>query len=352
MLMLCSTAVPTWVAQCSIFIISAAVPGSGLNTSRLALHYQRFLGHCNSSQLSKLIKISSIILTLNLRPAPQLFTEQLCGGHKRVQPIELCSTVGPWAKVPFKRQQAAMQAFMFFLMLMLLLLGVSSFTGLALSQRTRLEALTLQLSSSTAVAAIEQLPRRELQASCKLHKLRATGTTEELRLRLNEYLQSNSSEHAGFINSSSSSSSSSDSADSIGLTHESPPDSPAAPAASAELTDAHNWVPSAALRKQFPQLTEEQWSQLAQLGVLLTEWNTAVNLISRKDISNVMSHHVLPCLGLAKALELPDGSELMDVGTGGGMPGQCCLFIQLVYRCFLMLVYRCVLLVLHNASKL
>eukprot|EP00953_Heterococcus_sp_UTEX-ZZ885_P001533 1346-Heterococcus_DN1.PRE.2 len=63
MLMLCSTAVATWVAQCSIFIISAAVLGSGLNPSRLALHYQRFLGHCNSSQLSMLIKTSSIILT-------------------------------------------------------------------------------------------------------------------------------------------------------------------------------------------------------------------------------------------------------------------------------------------------
>jgi rRNA small subunit methyltransferase G len=211
------------------------------------------------------------------------------------------------------RTAAAMQAFMLFFMLLLLLLGVSSFTGLALSQRTRLEALTLQLSGTTAVAAIDQLPRRELQASCKTYKLRATGTTEELRLRLNEYLQSSSPEHE-IIDSCSSS----DTADSIGLTHDSSHDSPAAPA---ELTDAHNWVPSAALRTQFPQLTHLQWSQLARLGVLLTEWNTAVNLISRKDIRNVMSHHVLPCLGLAKALELPDGSELMDVGTGGGMPG-------------------------------
>jgi hypothetical protein len=200
---------------------------------------------------------------------------------------------------------------MLFLMLLLLVLGVSSFTGFALTaQCRRFEASALQLSS-TAVAAIEQLPRRELQANCKTYKLRATGTNEQLRLRLQEYLQkSSSSEDADVIDRGS------NSVDSTAVT-----DDVSRSLSTTELTDKRDWTPSAALRKQFPQLTEQQWSQLAQLGVLLTEWNAAVNLISRKDISNVMSHHVLPCLGLAKALELPDGSELMDVGTGGGMPG-------------------------------
>jgi 16S rRNA (guanine527-N7)-methyltransferase len=79
---------------------------------------------------------------------------------------------------------------------------------------------------------------------------------------------------------------------------------------------------SAAARACFPELTAAQWTQLEQLGALVQEWNGKVNVISRKDIENVLPRHVLPCMGIAKLLhKAPAGTRLMDVGTGGGFPG-------------------------------
>lgn len=63
------------------------------------------------------------------------------------------------------------------------------------------------------------------------------------------------------------------------------------------------------VRPVFEELADEQWPKLEQLGQLLTEWNGRVNLISRKDIANVMRRHVVPCLAMAKALGLEDGVE-------------------------------------------
>ncbi len=71
----------------------------------------------------------------------------------------------------------------------------------------------------------------------------------------------------------------------------------------------------------FPQLTEKQREQFAALGELYTDWNSKINVISRKDIENLYPHHILHSLGIAKVLNFADGTTLLDVGTGGGFPG-------------------------------
>ena len=63
------------------------------------------------------------------------------------------------------------------------------------------------------------------------------------------------------------------------------------------------------MRPAFEELSDDQWEQVGMLGELLTEWNGRVNLISRKDIANVLPRHVIPCLAMAKALNLQDGVD-------------------------------------------
>lgn len=71
----------------------------------------------------------------------------------------------------------------------------------------------------------------------------------------------------------------------------------------------------------FPNLTDEQRSQFEQLDALYCDWNAKINVISRKDIDNLYSHHVLHSLGIAKAVTFRPGTKIMDIGTGGGFPG-------------------------------
>lgn len=71
----------------------------------------------------------------------------------------------------------------------------------------------------------------------------------------------------------------------------------------------------------FPALTEQQKEQLAQLQALYEDWNSKINVISRKDIDNLYEHHVLHSLGLAKVISFRPGTRVMDIGTGGGFPG-------------------------------
>lgn len=71
----------------------------------------------------------------------------------------------------------------------------------------------------------------------------------------------------------------------------------------------------------FPELTDLQKSQFEQLDALYREWNAKINVISRKDIDNLYSHHVLHSLGIAKVVNFRPGTRLLDVGTGGGFPG-------------------------------
>lgn len=71
----------------------------------------------------------------------------------------------------------------------------------------------------------------------------------------------------------------------------------------------------------FPNLTEKQKKQIEQLAPLYKEWNDKINVVSRKDIENIYINHVLHSLGIAKVMSFKPGSEVLDVGTGGGFPG-------------------------------
>jgi 16S rRNA (guanine527-N7)-methyltransferase len=73
--------------------------------------------------------------------------------------------------------------------------------------------------------------------------------------------------------------------------------------------------------KYFPNLTEVQKKQFAQLYDLYSDWNSKINVISRKDIENLYERHVLHSLAIAEILKFKPGTTLVDVGTGGGFPG-------------------------------
>ena len=73
--------------------------------------------------------------------------------------------------------------------------------------------------------------------------------------------------------------------------------------------------------RYFPQLTEEQQRQFEALDALYRDWNSKINVISRKDIDNLYEHHVLHSLAIAKMVNFRAGTEILDFGTGGGFPG-------------------------------
>ena len=73
--------------------------------------------------------------------------------------------------------------------------------------------------------------------------------------------------------------------------------------------------------KYFPKITEEQKLQFAALYDLYIDWNAKINVISRKDITNLYEHHVLHSLGIAKVINFRPSTNVMDLGTGGGFPG-------------------------------
>lgn len=73
--------------------------------------------------------------------------------------------------------------------------------------------------------------------------------------------------------------------------------------------------------KYFPNLTDKQKEQFAALYDLYLDWNSKINVISRKDIDNLYTHHILHSLAIAKLIQFTPGTKIMDVGTGGGFPG-------------------------------
>ncbi|MDV7186901.1 16S rRNA (guanine(527)-N(7))-methyltransferase RsmG [Lutibacter sp. TH_r2] len=75
------------------------------------------------------------------------------------------------------------------------------------------------------------------------------------------------------------------------------------------------------IKEHFPNLTEIQLKQFSQLGKLYEEWNAQINVISRKDIDELYTRHVLHSLGIAKVQPFKKGAKILDVGTGGGFPG-------------------------------
>lgn len=73
--------------------------------------------------------------------------------------------------------------------------------------------------------------------------------------------------------------------------------------------------------KYFPNLTDKQIEQYEALYNLYTDWNSKINVISRKDIENLYEHHVLHSLAIAKAIRFRNATKILDFGTGGGFPG-------------------------------
>jgi len=73
--------------------------------------------------------------------------------------------------------------------------------------------------------------------------------------------------------------------------------------------------------KYFPYLTDGQQQQFTALGRLYPEWNEKINVISRKDIDNLYTHHILHSLAIGKFITPVSGTSFLDLGTGGGFPG-------------------------------
>ncbi|MBT2559438.1 16S rRNA (guanine(527)-N(7))-methyltransferase RsmG [Hymenobacter sp. ISL-91] len=75
------------------------------------------------------------------------------------------------------------------------------------------------------------------------------------------------------------------------------------------------------LEHYFPHLTDQQRRQFAQLETEFRSWNERLNLVARTDVDNLTERHILHSLGIAKVVEFAPGSSVLDVGTGGGLPG-------------------------------
>lgn len=75
------------------------------------------------------------------------------------------------------------------------------------------------------------------------------------------------------------------------------------------------------LLKYFPQINPHQKQQFDHLPALYEHWNSQINVISRKDIDQLMERHVLHSLAIAKVMQFLPGEKVLDVGTGGGFPG-------------------------------
>jgi len=71
----------------------------------------------------------------------------------------------------------------------------------------------------------------------------------------------------------------------------------------------------------FPGLTPTQLAQFSKLEELYADWNSKINVISRKDMDQFYVHHVLHSLGIAKVMEFQPDTKVLDIGTGGGFPG-------------------------------
>lgn len=78
---------------------------------------------------------------------------------------------------------------------------------------------------------------------------------------------------------------------------------------------------SEVIYKYFPNLTELQKKQLDALEDCYRDWNTKINVISRKDVDSLYIRHVLHSLAIAKYIDFKPGERILDVGTGGGFPG-------------------------------
>ncbi|CAM9450541.1 unnamed protein product [Ectocarpus fasciculatus] len=202
------------------------------------------------------------------------------------------------------------------------------------------DAATAAMQQQYTAQDLEALSRSELQGLCKKLNLRAVGKTSELLSRvLESHDQACGEKAVGSTPPATKSAASSspkdeapirestmvellstvDDGSSITGSKEEAIPTAAGPEAGAAAPSTDFLLED--VRPVFGELSDEQWAKVGQLGQLLTEWNGKMNLISRKDIANVMPRHVVPCLAMAKALDFEDGIYVLDVGTGGGLPG-------------------------------
>ena len=75
------------------------------------------------------------------------------------------------------------------------------------------------------------------------------------------------------------------------------------------------------INKYFPDLTEKQINQFADLRNLYEHWNAQINVISRKNTGALYINHILHSLAIAKVIRFENGTKILDIGTGGGFPG-------------------------------
>ena len=80
-------------------------------------------------------------------------------------------------------------------------------------------------------------------------------------------------------------------------------------------------MPMELLEAYFSEFTDTQKQQFAALPGLYSEWNSKINVISRKDMDSFMLHHVLHSLAIAAVFDLKPGGQVLDLGSGGGFPG-------------------------------
>lgn len=81
------------------------------------------------------------------------------------------------------------------------------------------------------------------------------------------------------------------------------------------------YSPLEIILKYFPELSPEQIEKFEKLAEVYKDWNTKINVVSRKDVDEIYLRHVLHSLAIGKFLQFKSGSQIIDVGTGGGFPG-------------------------------
>lgn len=74
------------------------------------------------------------------------------------------------------------------------------------------------------------------------------------------------------------------------------------------------------IKRYFPEITEQQKAQFEALGALYEEWNTRINVVSRKDMEHLYTRHILHSLAIAKVCQFEAGAKVIDIGCGGGFP--------------------------------
>jgi len=78
---------------------------------------------------------------------------------------------------------------------------------------------------------------------------------------------------------------------------------------------------SATILRYFDNLSAQQQRQFRQIGPIYESWNQKINLVSRRDINHIYLKHILHALSIAKVVSFMPGTQILDVGTGGGFPG-------------------------------